>query len=220
MHGYWVEWWTADSGHVVVYNPFRIGSSGMYHEVNEVMLHNHEFLGWCIYLNCFWYLWAFSPSLPSFSLLPSPLPYLQINSLTSEDFNLSHSVTLKQWNYPPYVHDSPASCMEVYQCPEFSVGIFLIKPNKVMPFHDHPGMHGIMWVLNIHCVLVCGAIELLSWFAGWCNQLQQNLDYPLISYTRQVFQLVEFGDIWTVHSNRNLSVHFNEVPLYIHCHKK
>ncbi|CAI8006065.1 2-aminoethanethiol dioxygenase [Geodia barretti] len=37
--------------------------------------------------------------------------------------------------------------MEIYQCPEFSIGIFLIKPHKHMPFHDHPGMYGVMKVL-------------------------------------------------------------------------
>lgn len=70
-----------------------------------------------------------------------------ISSLTAEDFSLSRSVTSQEWNYLPYVHDSPASCMEVYECPDFSVGIFLIKPNKMMPLHDHPGMNGIMKVL-------------------------------------------------------------------------
>jgi cysteamine dioxygenase len=70
-----------------------------------------------------------------------------INTLTSKDFNLSPGVAHKQWNYRPYVVDSPSSCMEIYQCPEFSIGIFLIKPHKHMPFHDHPGMYGVMKVL-------------------------------------------------------------------------
>ena len=70
-----------------------------------------------------------------------------VNSLTSEDFNLSQSVTQRPWDYLPYVQDSPASYMEVYHCPEFSLEIFLLKPYGVIPFHDHPNMHGVMKVL-------------------------------------------------------------------------
>ncbi len=67
-----------------------------------------------------------------------------MNALTAEDLNISQTLAAKQWDYHPYVMDAPAACMEVYECPEFSVGIFMLKPNKVMPLHDHPGMHGVM----------------------------------------------------------------------------
>lgn len=70
-----------------------------------------------------------------------------LNLLTPGDFNVTPAVVDRQWDYRPYVTDSPASCMEIYQCPEFSVGIFLLKPQKAMPLHDHPGMHGVMKVL-------------------------------------------------------------------------
>eukprot|EP00731_Ephydatia_muelleri_P022452 Em0015g35a len=68
-------------------------------------------------------------------------------SVTFEDFNLSPSVLGKVWDYSPYVKDAPASCMDVYECTEFSVSIFMMKPNKYMPLHDHPEMHGTMKVL-------------------------------------------------------------------------
>ena len=68
----------------------------------------------------------------------------QVSSLTADDFSLSKSVVDQRWDYLPYVSDSPSACMEVYECPEFSLGIFLLKPNKAIPLHDHPGMHGIM----------------------------------------------------------------------------
>jgi cysteamine dioxygenase len=58
--------------------------------------------------------------------------------------NVNASLADRKWDYHPYVADSPAACMEVYECPGFSIGIFLLKPHKCMPLHDHPGMHGIM----------------------------------------------------------------------------
>ena len=68
----------------------------------------------------------------------------QVTTITAEDFNVAPSLADRQWDFFPYVSNSPSACMEVYECPEFSLGIFLIKPNKAMPLHDHPGMHGIM----------------------------------------------------------------------------
>lgn len=70
-----------------------------------------------------------------------------VATVTAEDFDVTPSLADRQWDFFPYVSNSPSACMEVYECPEFSLGIFLIKPNKAMPLHDHPGMHGIMKVL-------------------------------------------------------------------------
>lgn len=70
-----------------------------------------------------------------------------VSTLTAQDFNVDVSLAAQQWDYQPYVADSPAACIEVYECPEFSIGIFLLKPNKTMPLHDHPGMHGVMKIL-------------------------------------------------------------------------
>ena len=70
-----------------------------------------------------------------------------MNQLKAEDFDISPKIADRRWDYPPHVLDSPASCMEVYECPDFSVGIFFLKPRKSMPLHDHPGMHGAMKIL-------------------------------------------------------------------------
>lgn len=70
-----------------------------------------------------------------------------VSTITAEDFRITPSLAEKQWDYLHYVSNSPSACMEVYECPQFSLGIFLIKPNKSMPLHDHPGMHGVMKVL-------------------------------------------------------------------------
>ena len=68
----------------------------------------------------------------------------QMACVTPEDFNLTFSTFSKAWDYSPYVKDAPASCMDVYECSEFSMSIFMMKPNKSMPLHDHPEMHGSM----------------------------------------------------------------------------
>lgn len=73
-----------------------------------------------------------------------PPLFIQMQGLKSDDFCLSPEVADQSWAYPPYITDSAAGCMEVYECQDFSLGIFLLKPNSCMPLHDHPGMHGIM----------------------------------------------------------------------------
>ncbi|XP_064392897.1 2-aminoethanethiol dioxygenase-like [Halichondria panicea] len=70
-----------------------------------------------------------------------------VHSLTATDFDITPDVTKKRWDYKPYVTDSPAACMEVYECQDFIIGLFLIKPQKSIPLHNHPGMHGIMKIL-------------------------------------------------------------------------
>lgn len=82
--------------------------------------------------------------LPCFSTHTHTHTRAQIAILTAEDFKITPALADNQWDYPPYVTDAPASCMDVYECEDFSVGIFFLKPNKTMPFHDHPGMHGVM----------------------------------------------------------------------------
>jgi len=67
-----------------------------------------------------------------------------MSAVTAEDLKLNRSVADQRWDYLPYVADAPAACMDVFECPEFSVGIFMLKPHKAIPLHDHPGMHGIM----------------------------------------------------------------------------
>ena len=64
--------------------------------------------------------------------------------MTPEDFNITPALTQMSWDYPPYVVDAPAACMDVYECQDFSVGIFMLKSNLSMPLHDHPKMQGIM----------------------------------------------------------------------------
>lgn len=86
------------------------------------------------------------PSQPLPAWLPSFLLHLQVSTITAEDFNVTPVLASRPWDFHPYVMDSQAACMVVYECPGFSMGIFLLKPNKCMPLHDHPGMHGIMWV--------------------------------------------------------------------------
>lgn len=67
-----------------------------------------------------------------------------MSQLTAKDFNIDSNATDKQWDYPPYVTNAPAAFMNVYECPQFCVAIFMLKANKEMPLHDHPEMHGLM----------------------------------------------------------------------------
>ena len=69
-----------------------------------------------------------------------------MNAISAEDFNISPAVADKEWVYQdgPNLYKANAACMEVGQCKEFSVGIFLLKSGCGLPLHDHPEMHGCM----------------------------------------------------------------------------
>uniref|UniRef100_A0A8C4QRL0 2-aminoethanethiol dioxygenase n=1 Tax=Eptatretus burgeri TaxID=7764 RepID=A0A8C4QRL0_EPTBU len=41
----------------------------------------------------------------------------------------------------------PVTYMNIYDDEDFSLGVFLLKPNSTIPLHDHPGMYGFMKVL-------------------------------------------------------------------------
>lgn len=64
--------------------------------------------------------------------------------LTAKDFNLSSDNLEKSWDFPPIVKDAPAAFLEVYECNQFSVTIFMLKARQAMPLHDHPHMFGLM----------------------------------------------------------------------------
>ena len=68
-----------------------------------------------------------------------------MSQITPKDFNLDSTAIDKPWDYPPFVTDAPAAFMNVYECPDFNVAIFMLKANKEMPLHDHPQMHGLMY---------------------------------------------------------------------------
>ena len=71
-----------------------------------------------------------------------------MNSVKPEDFNVSPAIADKEWVYQQGVdvYRANAACMDVGQCKDFSIGIFLLKDGCGLPLHDHPGMHGCMYV--------------------------------------------------------------------------
>ncbi|KAK3742991.1 hypothetical protein QZH41_017408 [Actinostola sp. cb2023] len=72
-------------------------------------------------------------------------PSIQLDSLTPEDINLTvpneQSEELIQRNAAPVSH------IGIYECPFFSMGIFIIKNGCEIPLHDHPDMYGLCKVL-------------------------------------------------------------------------
>jgi len=69
-----------------------------------------------------------------------------MNALSAEDLNVSPAIADKEWVYKagPDIYRANAACMEIGQCNEFSVAIFLLKGGCGLPLHDHPDMHGCM----------------------------------------------------------------------------
>jgi len=72
-----------------------------------------------------------------------------MNAVKPDDFNVSPTIADKEWVYQQGVdvYRANAACMDVGQCKDFSIGIFLLKDGCGLPLHDHPGMHGCMYVL-------------------------------------------------------------------------
>ena len=67
-----------------------------------------------------------------------------MSQLTAKDFNLNLDTVGRPWDFPPFVKDAPAAFIDVYECSQFSITIFMIKANQAMPLHDHPHMFGLM----------------------------------------------------------------------------
>lgn len=42
---------------------------------------------------------------------------------------------------------TPVSHINIYECPHFTIGIFIVRKGMSMPLHDHPGMTGLLKVL-------------------------------------------------------------------------
>jgi len=79
-----------------------------------------------------------------------------MNAVKPEDFNVSPTIADKEWVYQQGVdvYRANAACMDVGQCKDFSIGIFLLKDGCGLPLHDHPGMHGCMYALCVKYTVV------------------------------------------------------------------
>ena len=67
-----------------------------------------------------------------------------MSQLTADDFNVNSSIVDKSWDFPPFIKDAPAAFMDIYECSQFSITIFMLKAKQNMPLHNHPHMFGIM----------------------------------------------------------------------------
>ncbi|XP_011873616.1 PREDICTED: 2-aminoethanethiol dioxygenase [Vollenhovia emeryi] len=74
-----------------------------------------------------------------------------INKITVEDVKLDKNVL-------DYVSKQPAPMcvMDIFENKDITIAIFILKQGVRMPMHDHPGMHGLLKVIN-------GMVELTSY---------------------------------------------------------
>jgi len=63
--------------------------------------------------------------------------------------SLVERVTPPHLNMPvgPSDGDEPVSHIGICECPQFTIGVFIIQSGRSIPLHDHPGMTGIIKVL-------------------------------------------------------------------------
>ncbi|KAL9980923.1 hypothetical protein ACROYT_G009565 [Oculina patagonica] len=77
-----------------------------------------------------------------------------LNSITAEDLKLAVPNHLEQSN-GSYT-GAPATHVSIFECPFFSLGVFILRKGCSIPLHDHPGMFGL-------CKVVYGKISVESY---------------------------------------------------------
>ncbi|KAJ7350970.1 hypothetical protein OS493_037504 [Desmophyllum pertusum] len=69
-----------------------------------------------------------------------------LDSVTAEDIKLVVPNHLEQSN-GTYTAGAPATHVSIFECPFFTLGVFILRKGSSIPLHDHPGMFGL-WTLN------------------------------------------------------------------------
>ncbi|XP_020607759.1 2-aminoethanethiol dioxygenase-like isoform X3 [Orbicella faveolata] len=77
-----------------------------------------------------------------------------LDSITAEDIKLAVPNHIEQSN-GSYT-GAPATHVSIFECPFFSLGVFILKKGSSIPLHDHPGMFGL-------CKVVYGKISVESY---------------------------------------------------------
>ncbi|GAB0100215.1 2-aminoethanethiol dioxygenase [Sergentomyia squamirostris] len=74
--------------------------------------------------------------------------YLQrlMDDLKLEDINISTEVMSRRAFEAP--EKAPCTFIHIYECPVFSMSIFVLAENYTMPIHDHPRMYGLLKCLS------------------------------------------------------------------------
>ncbi|XP_059615395.1 2-aminoethanethiol dioxygenase [Phlebotomus argentipes] len=78
-----------------------------------------------------------------------------MDELKLEDIQVSPEVVSKRsFNVP---EKAPCTFIHIYECPVFSMSVFILAENYTMPLHDHPLMHGIL-----KCISGCVRVQSFS----------------------------------------------------------
>lgn len=80
--------------------------------------------------------------------------YSLISKITAEDVKLDKT-TLDYVNRQP----APMCVIDVFENSDITIAIFILKHGVRMPLHDHPGMHGLLKVINGMVELNCYSLK-------------------------------------------------------------
>ena len=67
--------------------------------------------------------------------------FFQLDSITADDIKLSVPDPLEQNNGS--FTEAPATHVSIFECPFFSLGVFILRKGCSIPLHDHPDMFGL-----------------------------------------------------------------------------
>lgn len=66
-----------------------------------------------------------------------------MDNITADDLNVND----KMLNFVEH-QNAPMCVMNVYENQDITIAVFFIKHGVTLPMHDHPGMHGLLKVIN------------------------------------------------------------------------
>lgn len=69
-----------------------------------------------------------------------------LDRTTAEDVNFPPQFTTERlWKQPG---KAPVTCIDIFENPHVTMGIFILKPGGRLPLHNHPEMYGLIKVIS------------------------------------------------------------------------
>ncbi|XP_015120150.1 2-aminoethanethiol dioxygenase isoform X2 [Diachasma alloeum] len=104
-----------------------------------------------------------------------------MNEITAEDVKVDKKVL-------DYVENqcAPMCVIDIFENQDITIAIFLLKHGVTLPMHDHPGMHGLLKVIN-------GAVKIDSFTVQIASGRVIQLDEELTAL-QHASQIIETND--------------------------
>lgn len=137
----------------------------------------------------------------------------EMNKLTPNDVGLQHSPAARgesPFSEKNGQQSAPVTYIGVSEQEDFTLGVFIVKPNQTMPLHNHPNMNGCLKVLQ-------GSLEVACYDQIPLSELKIPEDLPAPLQSRA--DLVEKGFVVPANKPVVVTVTPESNPLLVHPNK-